>query len=156
MRDELPKLAEMMEYIESITEKERTKTPTIYHVVNIWKSATNFPQSIVSLLGSDLFVWTDKAEWNNETHVCRWIIELHHFHDSIKCQGMTIFEPALGGNGTKITFSGDLEWDSQKLAFITGAIGETVLVMAGDIIRNKIEKNFRKVAETIAKYLDKK
>jgi len=156
MRDDLPKLAEMMDDIESITEKERTESQTTYHVVNIWKSAIKLPQSIMSVLGSDLFVWTDRAEWNNETHVCRWTIELAHFRDSVECHGTTIFESAMGGKGTKISFSGDLVWDRHKLGGIAGAFGETVLIVAEDFIQNAVQKNFRKIAETIAKYMDQK
>ncbi len=156
MRDDLPKLAEMMDDLESITEKERTESPTVFHVVNIWISATKIPQSIKKILDSEHFVWTDRAEWNNETHVCRWTINLHHFHDSVQSHGTTIFEPAMGGNGTKVTFSGNLEWDNEKLTGIVGVFGETVLILAKDIIQNAIQKNFRKITGAIEKYLDQK
>jgi hypothetical protein len=153
MRDDLPKLANMMEDVESITEEKRFESPPVVHVVNIWKSAMRLPHSLRMLMGSELLAWTDHGEWNNETHVCQWTIELHNFHDSVECHGKTVFEPAMGGNGTKITFSGGLEWNSQKLAGIVGFFGETVLLMAENIIHHAIQKNFRNIAETIAKYL---
>jgi hypothetical protein len=156
MRDDLPDLAKMMEDIESITEEERKNSSAICYVVNTWKSAIKLPQSIKTHFGTDLFVWTDRAEWDNETHVCKWTIELHRFRDSIRCHGSTTFETAMGGLGTKITFSGDLDWNSQKLAGLTGLFGETVLMMAENIVQNAIQKNFRKIAETITKYLDLK
>jgi len=154
MRDDLPKLAEMMDDVESITERERTETPAVYYVVNIWKSATKLPRVIVQWLNSEYFTWTDKAEWNNNSYECNWTIELNYFRDSIKCHGTTTFEPAMGGNGTRVTFNGKLEWDKDKLTGITGVFGDAVLAMAEGIIQNVIQKNFRKVTETIAKHLD--
>lgn len=153
MRDDLPKLAGIMEDVESITEDQRSESPPIVDVVNIWKSAMRPPQSLRMLMGSEALVWTDRGEWNNETHVCRWTIELHNFHDSVECRGTTVFEPALGGKGTKITFSGDLEWNSQKSAGIAGILGEVVLAIAEDIIHRAIQNSFRNIAETIAKYV---
>lgn len=153
MRDDLSKLAEMMEDIESITETERTESPPVVHLVNIWKSALKIPQSIKMIIGSETLVWTDRGNWNNETHICEWTIEFLNLHDSVECRGTTVFEPALGGKGTKITFSGNLEWNSQKLAGIAGFFGETVMLMAEDIIDYAIQKNFRKIADTTGKYL---
>ena len=156
MRDDLPELAGMMDEIESVTEMEKTVTKSNYHIVNIWRSAIKLPQAIISVLGSDLFVWTDRADWNNETHVCTWSIEVHKFRDSVQCHGTTSFEPAMGGSGTKITFAGELEWDNRKSGGISGAMGEAFLAMGGDIIQSSVQKNFRKLAEAAAKYLDKK
>jgi hypothetical protein len=155
MRDDLPKLAEMMEDIESITETSRTVSKTTYNIVNIWKSATKLPQPIINLLHSNYFSWTDTAEWNNETHFCKWSIEMHHLQNAVICHGSTIFEPAMGGNGTKVTFCGNLELDSRKLSGITGVLGEAVFIGAQGIIQNMMQKNFRKVIETIGKHLDK-
>jgi len=156
MRDDLPELAGMIDEIESITEMERTGSEPNYHIVNIWKSSIKLPQAIMSVLGSDLFVWTDTADWNDETHICNWSIELHRFRDSVQCHGTTSFEPAMGGGGTKITFAGDIEWDNRKSGGMTGAMGEAFLVMGGDIIQNSVQKNFRKLTEAASKYLDKK
>jgi hypothetical protein len=153
MRDDLPKLADMMEDVESITEEERFESPPVVHVVNIWKCAMSLPNSLRMFVDSGVFIWTDRGEWNNETHVCKWTIEVHNFRDSVECHGKTVFEPAMGGNGTKITFSGDLELNSQKLAGITGFLGATVLLMAEDIIHHAIQKNFRNITKTIAKYM---
>jgi hypothetical protein len=155
MRDELPKLAEMMDDIESITEKERIQSKTLYQIVNIWKSATRLPQPVMNLLHTDSFSWTDRAEWNNESHICQWSIEMHYFHDAVQCHGSTVFEPAMGGNGTKVTFSGNLILNSRKLEGFTGVLGEAVFAAAQGIIQNTIQKNFRKVTETIGKHLDK-
>jgi hypothetical protein len=124
--------------------------------VNIWKAAVKLPESVMSALGSDLFIWTDRAEWNNDTHICTWTIELHQFRDSVQCYGITTFETAMGGNGTRITFSGNIEWDSSKTGGIKGMLGEAFMVIGGDFIQNAVQKNFRKMAEAAAKYLDKK
>lgn len=156
MRDDLPELAYLMEDIESITEKERHVSPSVHKVINIWKSATKLPPIIMRYLNTDMFTWTDRAEWNNESLVCNWKIEPHHFRDSIHCKGKTSFESAMGGLGTKITFSGDLEYNSQKLIGITNFIGDTVLGAADSIIRIIVQKNFRKIAEAIEKHLVEK
>jgi len=156
MRDDLTELVGMIDEIESVTGKERNETKQIYRVVNIWQASVKLPQTIMSVIGSDLFSWTDRAEWNNDTHICTWTIELHQFRESVKCNGTTTFEPAMGGNGTRVTFSGNIDWDNRKTGGMTGMLGEAFLVIGGDFIQNAVQKNFRKLAEATAKYLDKK
>jgi hypothetical protein len=154
MRDDLPAVTSRREDIHSVTEQERHASPRICRIVNVWKARTKLPPAAMRLLDADMFVWTDRAEWNNETRVCTWSIEPHHFRDSICCHGTTAFEPAVGGTGTRITFSGDLEWDSAKLLGLAGGMGEAVFSSAEGIIRNVIQKNFRKVADAVALHLD--
>jgi len=156
MRDDLPKIVHFLGDIESVTEQQRCETKEHCKIVNIWKASPRLPQALVKFIDSDMFMWTDRAEWDNRMQTCNWSIELHHFRDSIQCHGSTLFQPAMGGAGTKVTFSGDLNWNSRKLLGSASFLGETALSAAEGIIRNILQKNFRKIAEALGQYLDEK
>lgn len=154
MRDDLPKLVELAEDIESISVELHEKKSGICKVVNIWKASPPLPQSVARYLKSDMFVWTDRAEWNEEKMECLWSIEPHHFRDRVHCSGVTSFHPAMGGRGTRITFIGDFEWDSQSLSVVPNLLKEAVHKIVESLVSDLIPKNFRKITDAVKRHLD--
>ena len=154
MRDDLPKLVDLLGDIESITLELYEKESHICKVVNIWKARPPLPQSIARHLDSDMFVWTDRAEWNEKAMECFWSIEPHHFRDIVRCSGSTKFDSAMGGRGTRVTFSGNFEWNNQNLPGMSNALEETVYKGVEALIRNLIPKNFRKITDALTRHLD--
>jgi len=153
MRDDLPKLVDLLEEIESISVELNEQGSHIHKVVNIWKACPRLPQSIAKRLDSDMFVWTDLAEWNRKKRECLWSIEPHHFRE-IRCLGSTSFDSAMGGRGTRITFTGNIDWHNQELPEATGFQEEAVYKSAEVLLRNLIPRNFRKLTDALAKHLD--
>lgn len=154
MRDDLPLVTSNRQDIHSVAEQDRQVVLPVHRIVNIWRAKTRLPAAITKLLDEDMFAWTDRAEWDDETGICKWSIELHHFRDAIHCDGTTVFESAIGGNGTKITFSGKLEWSKEKLGGIAGGITNAVLSNAEGIVRNAIQKNFLAIVGAVEDHLD--
>jgi hypothetical protein len=152
MRDDLPKL--VVEDIESINVELYEKRSHLCTVVNIWKACPRLPDSIARHMDSDMFVWTDRAEWNEKKMECLWSIEPHHFRERIRCGGSTKFDSAIGGRGTRVTFSGNFEWNNQNLPGEPNVLEEAVYKGIEALIRNLIPKNFRKITDALTKYLD--
>jgi hypothetical protein len=154
MRDDLPKLVDLLEDIESISVELNEQGPHIHKVVNIWKACPQLPQSIAMRLDSDMFVWTDRAEWNEEKRECLWSIEVHHFRDRVRCSGLTSFGSAMGGRGTRVTFAGSIGWHNRDPSKVTGFLEEAVYKSVEALMRDLVPRNFRKITDALAKHLD--
>ncbi len=154
MRDDLPKLVDLMDDIESIRVESYEQTGRMCRVVNIWRASPGIPRSIASRLDSNMFIWTDFAEWNEDKKECNWRIEHHHFRDKIHCAGTTKFASAMGGRGTRITFRGDFKMNTQNLPKFLGVLEEPVLITVETILKSLIPKNFHKLTSAIAQHLD--
>jgi hypothetical protein len=156
MRDDLPKLVELLEDIEGIHLELYEKKAHICKVVNIWKASPRLLQVVASRLDSDMFVWTDHAEWNEKKMECLWNIEPHRFRDKIRCSGATKFSSAIGGRGTRINFSGNFELNNQNLPEVLRFLEEPMLQSLETLIKNLIPKNFHKMTDALARHLDTK
>jgi hypothetical protein len=154
MRDDLPKLVDLLEDIESINVELYGKKEDVCKVVNIWKASPRFSRSIATNLDSNIFVWTDHAEWNERKLECHWTIESHYFRDRVHCSGLNKFGSAMGGRGTRVTFSGEFELKDQSLPLASRFLEESISKSIENVLRNVISKNFRKTVEALAKHLD--
>lgn len=153
MRDDLPGLVSRLEDIEGIIVEQYEMNNHLCRVVNVWTASPRLPRGIVKYLDSDMFSWTDRAEWNEETMECLWSIEPHFFRGKIGCSGSTRFEPAMGGRGTKITFSGDFACDSKNLTALPDILRESVYRGVEVLMGTIIPKNFRKITDALSQRL---
>ncbi len=154
MRDELPRLADQMEDIERIRVESSRHSGNVHRVINIWQASAPLPQYVASHLDRDLFSWTDHAEWHEAERECRWSIEHHYFGDSFSSAGVTRFEPAMGGRGTRITFSGAFELNKEKLPKALGVLEDPTLKIVESMLIKLIPKNFQKISTAIETYLN--
>lgn len=154
MRDDLPKIVHLLEDIESIDVELYEKKSHICKIINIWKASPPLPASLTKLLDSDMFVWTDRAEWNEKKQACSWDIELHHFRDKLQCSGSTIFTEAMGGKGTRIVFSGCIEWNYQSFSGFPIFLDDAVRNVVESFISKLIPKNFRKITEALTNHIE--
>jgi hypothetical protein len=156
MRDELPQLVAHMEDIESITTTERTTSPGQVAIINIWRAKPKLPEMLARHFDTTKFAWTDHAVWDEQTKTCRWHIEPHVFSDYFKSHGETVFQPAMGGRGTRITFSGEAE---MKLGPIGSGLSKmlenTLLKGAMSFVQGSISNNYRKIIEALEKHLNR-
>jgi len=157
MRDELPNLVELLEDIDDIeVEAYENTSPNTTMIVNIWKAYPKLPAVITSRLNAEMFIWTDRAEWDDSILECNWSIEPHYFQEKIQCSGTTKFTTALGGKGTRITFTSDIKWRNKNSSGVTGLLENTVYVVIESFMKNLIPKNFHKITAAISKHLDSK
>ena len=153
VRDHLPQLAQQLDDIESITCLERHPLgPARQGLVNRWCSTQKIPAMLQSRLGAVEVSWLDRNEWDDATHTCTWSIEPSVLRDHIRCAGRTLYEPAMGGRGTRITFSGEFELAPGALRSLAGPLEQPVAAFVESIVTVFIPKNLRKVMEAARVY----
>lgn len=154
IRDRLGELVPHLDEIESVAVQERTAQPDgDIFLVNLWQAKAKFPAVLSSIIKSDMLAWTDRAMWHEKNHECAWQIELHFAPDRTRCTGLTTFEPALGGRGTRITFAGEFSLNAKGLPGVPSILESTVAAAAESFVTSLIPGNFRKLAmaaETLA------
>ena len=148
IRDRLPEVVPLLDDIESVTVESRKDLPDgQVHLVNIWKAKPKLPAIVTGYVKADMMSWTDRAEYRPQSHECAWSIEPHFFRERIKCSGVTRYEPAMGGRGTRVTFEGDLTLDLHNLpgvpSILEGPLASTVELFVVTLL----PKNFRKLVE---------
>ena len=120
-------------------------------MVNTWKAKPPLPDFLAKFVQPEMLTWTDSATWDDAKKHCRWEIQSHYFKERMTCIGLTSFEPAIGGRACRLTFEGNLYWQSDALP----------IKMAGALVSQGIESfmagmipaNFRKLAEAVERYI---
>jgi hypothetical protein len=154
IRDRLSDLAPFVDDIERITVMERHEEPDgTIRLVNVWKANPPIPALLSSVINPEILAWTDRAEYLTRRHECVWRIEPHFFPERTRCSGVTRYEAAIGGRGTRITFEGKLDVTASNMAgvpaFMEGAIARGI----ESFVTALIPKNFRKLTDALATYL---
>src|ERR1039457_6044608 len=117
IRDRLPEVVLLLDDIESVTVESRKELPDgTVDLVNIWKAKPKLPAIVTGYIKTEMLAWTDRAEYRPRSYECVWRMEPHFLAERIRCSGVTRYEPAMGGRGTRVTFEGDLVLSLQNLA----------------------------------------
>jgi hypothetical protein len=156
MRDHLPEIAGRIPEIESVVETARTighedKTS----IVNVWRVRYPVPTSVRSLIGIGEFGWIDRNSWDERTRICTWTIEPFSLAEHISCEGRTIFEPAMAGQGTRITLQGTLDVKAGFLGHIAAGAERLLAGFVESAVTTVIPKNLRAVLEAAASFRPK-
>ncbi len=157
MRDELPEIVPLLNNIESITVRERTELDSEkIKITNVWRAAPKLPSFLVKKIKPEMLAWTDYAEWNQKNRECHWRIESHFFTDHFKCRGTTLFDSAIAGRGTRITFQGSLKLLPQGMDEVSHFFGARSSGVIESFLNKLIPNNIVKVAKALSDYLDGK
>lgn len=152
MRDHLSDCTGGVADIEEICEVERhVGDDGTVHVVNRWRVRQQMPASVRTMLKVGELAWLDRAVWDPASHICSWTIEPEFLGDHIGCSGETTFAPAMGGRGTRVTFSGTLDL-RPDLADALGNVGPLVFSVLESTATSLIPRNLRAVAEAAAAF----
>jgi hypothetical protein len=155
IRDHMPELAGMLDDIDRITVVSREQLAKgRLRLVNEWRAKPRLPISIETVTGTDAFVWLDHAEWNESEHRCQWRIEPQFLDGRIHCHGATVYETAMGGRGSRVTFEGELELTAPRSG-ASSLLERSVVPIVESIVTVMIPKNFRKIVE-VAGRLDQR
>jgi hypothetical protein len=155
MRDEMPLLAKHLDDIESITQTERNDSPGQVSIVNLWRAKPKLPDILAKHVDTSKLAWTDCATWDEISHTCTWRIEPQLFSSHFNSRGQTTFEPAMGGRGTRITFSGEAEITLGKSSEgVRKMLEDTLFKGVMSFAQGVIAKNFRKMADALNTHLD--
>ncbi len=146
IRDHLDELAPILGDIEGVNVQSRADTPDGVRLVNVWRAKVPIPESLSSMITPDMLAWTDHAEWRAHSWECHWQIEPHFYSDRIRCIGITRYEEAMAGRGTRLTFQGDLDVLASNIP------GASALLEA--FTTRLIPKNFQKLTKAVSQYLE--
>lgn len=149
VRDRLPEMVPYLDDVKSITQEYREEQDGSIKLTNIWKADIALPAKVQSIINADSLKWADRAEWIDAYDECQWVIEPHFLKDRVLCSGSTRFEPAIGGRGTRITFSGELSIDAKNIPGVPAFMEATVTSTVESLITTVIPKNFRKITDAL-------
>jgi hypothetical protein len=152
MRDHLVDFAGSIADIEDIRQLERTAdSDGVVHIVNAWRMRQQIPAAIRSMLKIGALGWIDRNSWDPASGTCSWTIEPQFLVDYIACSGQTAFASAMAGQGTRVTFAGEIDFKPGLL----GSFGSLEPMVSGfleTIVTTIIPRNLRAVVETAAAF----
>lgn len=156
MRDKMPEVASLLDEIKTIDliSSEADDTGKL-NVTKVWSAAPSLPDFVRKHISDDMISWTEHGIWQDDTKACHWNITSHAFNEAIHCEGITQFQSALGGKGTRITFSGTINIDMKQLShkiMVAQAIPAQVIEL---IAKNIIPRNFAESTKGVEAYLAK-
>lgn len=155
IRDRLPELVLLLDDIESVTVVERhDEDDGTVRLVNLWKAKPQIPSMLSSAINPAMFAWTDHARWLPASRECHWRIEPKFLASNARCTGATRYEAALGGKGTKITFSGEFDIAAHKFAGVPSFLDGTISKAIESFVTSLIPRNFRKLTQVTGAFLD--
>lgn len=145
MRDRLPEVAVYLDDLESIVTLERSHGPDgRLLLLNRWHARQRIPSILQGMLGTDVISWIDQAEWNDATFCCEWRITPSVLPDYIDCHGMTRYEPAMAGRGTRVSFDGTFELRPGALSRIPATLEPAIVGLVENIVSTVIPRNLAK------------
>jgi len=148
IRDRLAELVPRLGDIRAVVPLERSSEGSLTRIVNRWEAEPKIPHALASALKVDAIQWIDRAEWNDVTRECHWRVEPLFFSDRVRCAGVTTYETAMRGRGTKIVFRGELN------VTVGSILGGTVGAAVESFVTALIPKNFQALANAAASALE--
>ena len=70
--------------------------------VHVWRARVDMPTILAPHLNADLLEWTGCTEWRIEEFESRWVVKPHFMKQSVLCEALMKFTPAVAGRGTRI------------------------------------------------------
>jgi hypothetical protein len=147
MRDHLDRVVSDVADIRSVTTTSRSGTEGVTLIVNEWLAEPQLPAAITAMLPEKLFRWTDRATWLDALNECNWSIETAFSAERVRCAGVTKYEPAIGGRGTRIVFRGELDIAGG------GMLSGPLRAVAESVVTTIIPRNFNALANALGSSL---
>lgn len=153
MRDHLIDFSGRIADIEEIRQIERTvDADGVVRIVNEWRVRQQIPAAIRSLLKTSELSWIDRNTWDARTFTCAWKIEPNVLAEYIACSGQTTFVAAMAGQGSRVTFEGELDLKPGMLGASLGSVEKVLSGFLESIVTTIIPRNLRGVVEAAAAF----
>ena len=151
VRDHLDELVPHLGDVESVTVDSRHQSPDgTVHLTNIWRARADVPVLLRSVVKPEMLAWTDTAEWSDADWSCRWRIRPHVMAERVDCVGVTRYEEAMGGRGTRMVMEGQLDVASGRMPGVTSLIGGPTARGIESFVTGLVPRNFQKLAQAIS------
>jgi hypothetical protein len=96
-------LARYLDHIEHAELKSReTTVKGFVRCVHVWRARANVPSVLAHHLDPGLLEWTGRTEWRPDEYESHWVVEPRSMKDTVLCEGIMRFSPAIGGRGTRV------------------------------------------------------
>ena len=141
MRDRLGEVAVAMEDLQGIEVLERVKDDTVLRLLNRWTARQKVPAALRGTLGTDVIAWLDHAAWHEGRLSCEWRIEPSLLAGHIDCGGVTRYDSAMAGRGTRVSFEGHFELKPGFAAALPPALEPAVAGLLESIVSTVIPRN---------------
>ena len=144
----------LLDDIESIDVLDRDESqPGVVRLVNQWNTTQRVPSLLQSRLGATAVSWIDRNEWTAAAHRCDWTIEPSVLTGDIRCAGSTTYEPAMGGRGARIIFSGEFELAPGALRELAGPLEGPVTAFVESIVTIIVPKNLHRIMDAAGRLI---
>jgi hypothetical protein len=154
VRDRLAELVPLLGDVDAVTTESREDGPGgTVRLVNRWKARADVPAALSSVIRPDMLAWLDRAEWREAERACHWRIEPLFAPDRTQCEGVTRYEPAMGGRGTRITFDGGIAVTAKGLPGVPAMLEGVVAGGIESLVTTLVPRNFQKLAGAVEKLL---
>ena len=152
MRDHLVDFAGNIADIKEVRQLERiAESECVVRLVNEWRVQQQIPAVVRSILKADELSWIDRNTWDTGRYVCDWSIEPRFLTEHIACSGTTSFAPAMGGQGTRVTFEGEFDLKPGILGSFS-SVESLLSSFLESIVTTIIPRNLRAVVEAAAAF----
>lgn len=150
-RDKLVELTPYLGNVRDIEVKERHRVEQGLDMVLIWHGGGEIPAAARALLSDAMLSWTDHTHWDDQNYLTLWRIEPHAFTEAVHCHGRNIF--LEDGEQTVIKSDGELVIDPGLISGVPSFLSGMVAKAVEDYLSQKIEPNFRQLAQGVETYL---
>ena len=146
LRDNLAQIGPLVSDVRSVEVLERNEASNgTLVILNEWRLDLNLPAAARALVQPEQLGWRDHARWDATSKICSWDIRPFLHADAINCSGETSYAPAIGGRGTRVTFSGDIGIDTAKLQGMLKVASLPISGIIESVITTVLPRNFRKI-----------
>lgn len=151
MRDQMPRLAEFLPNIDTISVESREDSDTGTVLVNKWRAAkSEIPMVARKFVKPEQMFWLDYATWVDADWRCSWRLEMGFMKERVQCSGTTTYVEVDGG--TELQIDGDLQVQLKGL-IPRLLIGKAKPAIEGFVTR-MLRPNFQKTADALTDYLN--
>lgn len=149
-RDELPQLVAYLPNIRAIEVSSRKDEGQTTDIVNVWHGGGDVPVVARAFLNDAMFVWTDRAAWNNAERRCDWRVEAHAFPGAIQCKGSNWFVVA-DPKTCVLAIRGEIVIDASRV--VPGFLATHVSRALEDFLATRVQANMLATAEGLKRYM---
>lgn len=154
VRDRLVDLVPLLDDVRGITVESRADDADgTVRLVNVWRAKAEIPALLRSVVKPEMLTWTDRAVWQPDAWECRWEIQPHFMGEATECTGVTRYEEAMGGRGTRLVFEGTFNVLPARLPGVTSLIGGPTARGIEAFVTALVPKNFQKLAKAADAHL---
>lgn len=150
IRDRLPDLAKYMPNVKNIEMKEREDKGPQVRFLNVWQASTEIPAIAQRYVKPDLFMWNDKALWDETDWSCQWKIETLAWPGVVECSGRNVYIE-IGGE-TELQINGTLNLNLDKAPIPRLFVG-TVRPIVERMIVASLKPNLTSIGDAVVSYL---